>query len=80
MQRQERVFTRIRIVINNAYVEDPPTAAAATIYRTRTLANLPFASHFRFEHFSFTSHLHWLTTSRGINVYVFYFTVLFYLD
>ena len=74
------MLTHICSVINHAYVEDPPTAAAATINRMHTLANLPFAYHFHFEHLSFTSHLHWLPTSHGINAYIFYFTILFYLD
>ena len=80
MQRQEQVFTHIHSVINITYVEDPHIAAAATIYRMHTPNNLPFASQFHFKHFSFTSHLHQLTTSHGINIYLFYFTVLFYLD
>ena len=66
---------RIRNTISNAHVEDHTTAAAATIYRMHTLANLPFATHFCFKHICFTSHLHWLTASCGINVYLFYFAV-----
>ena len=65
MQRQERVFTRIRSTINNAYVEDPPTAAAATIFRMCTLANLPFAHPLLLWTLRFTSYLHQLTTSHG---------------
>ena len=49
-------------------------------YRTRTPTNLPFATHFCFKHFCFTSHLHRLTASRGINFYLFYVIVLFYTD
>ena len=40
-----------------------------------TLTYLPFATHFCFEHFCFTSHLHQLTASHGINLYLFYFAV-----
>ena len=54
---------------------DPPTGAATIIYRTRTPTNLLFAIRFCFKHFCFTSHLHQLTTSRGINFT--YFTLPF---
>ena len=76
LQREERVFTRNYKTINNAYVKDPPTATAATIYRMHTPTNLPFATRFCFEHFCFTSHLHQLTTSRGIKLYLFHFAVI----
>ena len=75
MQRQEWVFTCIHSTINNAYIEDPPTAAAAIIYRMCTPNNLPFATHFCFEHFCFTSHLQQLTTSHRINIYLSYLAV-----
>ena len=74
------MLTCICSIINHAYIEDPPTAAAAIINRMCTLANLPFAFHPCFDDISFTSHLHQLTTSHGINTYIFYFAVLFYLD
>ena len=57
---------------------DPPTAAAAAIYRMSTLTNLPFATCSHCEHRCFISHLHQLQSSCGINVYLFY--LLFYKD
>ena len=58
----------------------PPTAAAATIYRTHTLTNLPFATRFTLEHFCFISHLHHLITSHGINFIYFTLLLLFIMD
>ena len=46
------------------------------LYRTCTLTNLPFATHFHVEHCCFTSHLHQLTTSHGIKLYTFDFAVI----
>ena len=45
-----------------------------------TLTNSPFATHFTLEHFCFTSHLHWLMTSHGINFIYFTLLLLFIMD
>ena len=50
------------------------------ICRTRTLTNLPFAICFCFKHFCFTSHMHLLTTSRGINFAYFTLPFSFHAD